>query len=71
VLEGVVSKLASGDSTYLDVPLRSLQQRDGVLDILVRHLRVLLKSFLLTRRQLRQVEISVARHRGSSSVVMK
>jgi len=47
---------------YLDIPLRPLEQRYSILDILVGHEGVLLESFLLAGRQRAEVEFRGAGH---------
>lgn len=55
----VVSRGALQVSHYLYVPLRSLQQWNRVLDILVRHGQVLLQGLLLRWGQLANVRFGV------------
>lgn len=55
---------------YRNIPLRSLQQRNGLLDLLVGDLDVLLKSFLLRLGQLSQVIARVGHDQGCSRDAM-
>jgi hypothetical protein len=50
-------------ATHLEVPLRPLEERDGVLDFLPSDIGILLERSLLSRCELAQVKVCVVRHR--------